>query len=89
MSLPGYPSNESFLRRAALDALVEVGDRNVGQWEEWSGRAYHVRRRLTRKEQQEVGDALDIRGTSEAKVRHEKVRRFLPESVRFNDETVV
>lgn len=75
---PGYPANEQLLRKRALDALQGVGDASLGQWEEWTGNAYHVRRRLTRKEQQTVGDLKDIRGTQEADKRKQAVQRYLP-----------
>lgn len=51
---------------AALDGL---GDPALGEWHEWSGRAYHIRRRLTSVEQERVGPVVDIRRTSEAKRR--------------------
>lgn len=74
----GYPPDEHFLRRYALDALQGVGDANLGQWIEWAGTYYHVRRRLSYKEQQIVGEAKDIRGTQEAFERHETVKCYLP-----------
>lgn len=67
-----------FLRSAALEALTGVGDEKLGQWEEWSGRAFHVRRRLSPVEQAKVGDVLDIRGTPEANRRLAPVRHMLP-----------
>ncbi len=66
------------LRAAALLALKGVGDAERGQWEEWTGRAYHVRRRLTAAKQQSVGDVVDIRGTDEAKRRHAAAQRRVP-----------
>jgi hypothetical protein len=54
------------LRRIALKALEGVGDEALGQWEEWTGKAFHIRRRLSNEEQLLTGDAIDIRGTSEA-----------------------
>lgn len=53
-----------WLRVAALQALEGVGD-NRHEWEEWTGRAFHIRRRLTPEEQEYVGPAVDIRGTDE------------------------
>lgn len=55
-----------------------MGDSALGQWEEWTGRAYHVRRRLTAEEQALVGEALDIRGTPEQEKRYQAVRKYLP-----------
>lgn len=62
----------------ALAALQGVGSEALGQWEEWTGAAYHVKRRLTAEEQRQVGPALDIRGTVEQLERHEAVRCYLP-----------
>lgn len=57
------------LRSLAMDALAGVGDETLGQWEEWTGRAFHVRRRLRNKEQEGIGQAVDIRGTAEGRNR--------------------
>lgn len=65
------------LERRALRALFGVGDRSH-EWREWTGRAFHVRRRLTEREQRLVGPAIDIRGTAEAIERLDKVRHILP-----------
>jgi hypothetical protein len=80
--LDGWNPDKHFQRRCALDALKGVGDASLGQWEEWAGRFYHVRRRLTAEEQASVGDALDIRGTPEAERRRAAVERFLPPHMR-------
>lgn len=66
------------LQAAALLALKGVGDAAVGEWEEWTGRAYHIRRRLTAREQLGVGEVVDIRGTDEAKRRHAAAQRRVP-----------
>lgn len=76
--LPGYPANEQFLQRAAQDALQGVGNKVLGEWTEWTGTFYHIRRRLTKEEQKKVGDMVDVRGTSEGLKRAEAVQRFLP-----------
>lgn len=70
----------AMLRLVALNALAGVGDEALGQWEDWTGKAYHVRRRLTPTEQSEFGieEVKDIRGTVEATMRLEPVRRILP-----------
>jgi hypothetical protein len=65
-----------------MEALVGVGDARLGEWESWSGAAYHVKRRLSAKEQELVGEALDIRGTKEAVRRFERVKRYLPPALR-------
>jgi hypothetical protein len=66
------------LQQWALAALSGVGSVSLGQWEEWTGQAYHVRRRLSRDEQRLVGEPLDIRGTEEAERRHKAMVRYLP-----------
>ena len=73
---------EQSLRKYALEALDGVGDANKGQWEEWSGVAYHIKRRLSQEEQQQVGEAKDIRGTKDAESRRKAVLRFLPKHMR-------
>jgi hypothetical protein len=66
------------LRNIALAALRGVGDPTLGEWEEWTGRAFHVRRRLSAAEQRRVGDVVDIRGTPEVEQRLARVRHLLP-----------
>lgn len=61
------------LRALALAWLAGVGDRSQ-EWHEWSGYAYHVRRRLTPEEQLAVGDVMDLRGTLEGLARFEAVK---------------
>lgn len=79
---PGWTPDKNLLRRAALNAVKGVGDTTLGQWEEWSGTAYHVRRRLSPDEQSLVGDMVDVRGTEEAIRRHAAVKMYLPPSYR-------
>jgi len=55
--------------RRAYAALDGLGDARLGEWHEWSGAAYHIRRRLTPAEQAHVGPAVDIRHTPEARRR--------------------
>jgi len=74
---------QPYLRQCALTALEGVGDANKGQWEEWTGNAYHIRCRLTDQEQSRVGAILDIRGTDEQEKRWLAVRPFLP--VQYRD----
>lgn len=54
------------------------GRPNYNYHPEWTGKAYHIRRRLTYDEQKLVGDVKDIRGTVEAEKRRERVQCFLP-----------
>lgn len=49
--------------------LVGVGDPARGEWFEWTGRAFHVRRRLGAREDLRVGPVVDVRGTDEARRR--------------------
>jgi hypothetical protein len=69
---------ESTLRRFAVAALDAVGDAKLGEYEEYSGRAFHLRRRLSLAEQALVGDVVDVRGTPEAERRLRPVRHLLP-----------
>jgi hypothetical protein len=66
------------MRGRALVALAGVGDKTLGEWHEWTGRAYHVRRRLTAEEQSLVGEAIDLRGTDEWAIRYEAAKAMLP-----------
>lgn len=76
----------SMLRQQAYKALEGVGDTSRGQWEEISGRIFHLRRRLSEAEQAKVGDAIDIRGTPEQEKRWLAVRKYLPINYReFKD----
>ena len=61
----GIPIPE-ILEREALRQLAGVGDPMLGEWREWTGRAFHIRRRLTEAEQQRTGPVADIRRTPEA-----------------------
>lgn len=56
----------SMLEAEAVRQLAGVGDPSLGEWREWSGRAFHIRRRLSEAEQRRVGPVVDVRGTSEA-----------------------
>ena len=66
------------MRELALSALEGVGDEVAGQWEEFTGKAFHIRRRLTIEEQALVGPAVDVRGTQEALNRINAVRIVMP-----------
>lgn len=80
MPVHGHASTQA-LRQRCLVALAGVGDPSA-QWEEWTGRAYHIRRRLTPEEQSVTGPVLDIRGTPEAQHRFDAVARELPAPAR-------
>ena len=66
------------LARAAELALDGVGDARLGQWHHDTGKAVHMRRRLSVVEEAAVGPVLDVRGTREAAARLALVRRWLP-----------
>jgi hypothetical protein len=68
-------------RRLALSALAGVGAPQLGQWVQERPLAYHVRRRLTPAEQAIVGDVVDLRGTTEAVMRFERMREVVPASL--------
>jgi hypothetical protein len=61
----------------AGDALVGVGDASLGEWHEWTGYAYHIRRRLSLEEAVLIGPVEDIRGTPDARHRAERVRKYI------------
>ena len=60
-----------------LEILEGVGDESLGQWEEEGRNAYHIRRRLSVEEQKGIGEACDLRGSSEAQERLTKAWRWL------------
>jgi hypothetical protein len=70
------------VQRAVLEAecerqIVGVGDPALGEWREWTGHAFHLRRRLSVREQREVGPVVDIRGSDEARRRAERLGPLL------------
>lgn len=65
------------LERLARAALFGVGDRTK-EWLEWTGRAFHVRRRLTEDEEALVGPASDLRGKPQAMERLKAAWPTLP-----------
>lgn len=73
----GFHLPPSYLEQLAREALAGVGDPGLGEWTEWSGRAFHLRRRLTPGEQGEL-TVIDVRGTPEAAKRLRSVRHILP-----------
>lgn len=71
---------DGIARLLALRALEGVGDASLGQWEEGGRSAYHIRRRLSMREQLERGLAMrDIRGTEEAAQRLAEIVRLVPQ----------
>ncbi len=52
-------------RELAHAELEGVGDATAGEWEE-RYQSFHLRRRLSASEAEQIGPVLDLRGTSEA-----------------------
>lgn len=72
------------LEAEAVRQLSGVGDSALGEWREWTGRAFHVRRRLSVREALRVGSVVDVRRTPEAARRAERLGdllRFVPAEV--------
>ena len=61
------------LEREAERQLFGVGDASLGEWREWTGKAFHIRRRLSEREQRAVGPVEDIRRSDEARMRAGRV----------------
>ena len=63
----------------AMSELAGVGDASLGEWFEWTGKAFHLRRRLSEAEAQTVGPVKDIRNDrAEVARRLAKLRHRLP-----------
>lgn len=73
----GERLSEKELKRLAYRHLAGVGDMGR-EFHEFTGRAYHLRRRLTEQEQTVTGPAVDLRGTEEALSRLAAVKDMLP-----------
>lgn len=71
LAIPGL------LEAECVRQLAGVGDARLGEWREWSGRAFHLRRRLSEREQRLVGSVVDVRGTPEARRRAERLGGLL------------
>lgn len=52
------------LAREVLDGL---GDASLGEWTEDNPRAFHLRRRLAVEEAAQIGEVIDVRGTTDAR----------------------
>jgi hypothetical protein len=68
---------ERLLEAEAERQLAGVGDAELGEWREWTGYAFHIRRRLTRREQRGVGPVVDVRRTPEAFARAARLGELL------------
>jgi hypothetical protein len=62
----------------AFRALAGVGDPACGEWEEWTGYSFHLRRRLTPTEDRIVGPVVDVRGTPDGRRRCARMERYVP-----------
>lgn len=67
----------------ALTFLEGAGDAKRGEWQHWTGFAYHIRRRLSVDEEKLIGAACDVRGTIEAQTRYEAIKNVLPQKARL------
>jgi hypothetical protein len=76
--MPGLALSEHTLAGQARRALEGVGDPSLGEWEEWTGFAFHLRRRLNLHEEAAVGPVIDVRGTVEGRRRLGAVERYIP-----------
>lgn len=72
------PWPDDALREAALKAIEGVGDAELGEWEEVSPIACHIRRRCTPREERITDGVVDVRGTPEFARRLAIVRRRYP-----------
>jgi hypothetical protein len=70
------PGKRDELKRLAYRHLAGVGDMGA-EFHEWTGYAYHLRRRLATEEQAAIGPAVDCRGTEEGVRRYNAVRSML------------
>jgi hypothetical protein len=73
---------EYILKRKALEALQGVGNSSLGEWHEWAGRAYHIRRRLNASEELIIGQPIDLRQTDEAMRRFNAMMPFHNDMIR-------
>lgn len=83
-SVAGAPKHVAAVLAARV--LDGVGSRIAGEWHEWTGKAYHIRRRLTQEEMNVTGPVVDIRGTPEAVMRLALVRHIVPPEI-YDEET--
>lgn len=68
---------KAVLEREAGRQLLGVGDASLGEWREPGRKAFHIRRRLTEREQRHVGPVEDIRRSDEARMRAGRVAHLL------------
>jgi hypothetical protein len=82
VSSPLLTVGSEVLEAMAREILDGFGDAGLGEWTEDRPKAFHIRRRLTPREQERVGDAVDIRGSAEEKSRMAILLYDLPEPLR-------
>jgi hypothetical protein len=70
--------NSAVLREAAFEMLEGFGDASLGEWIDDRPKGFHLRRRLTAKEQELVGEAVDCRGGEEGIARFRRMKTVLP-----------
>ena len=78
------PLGVATLERVARKEIEGVGDASLGEWMELTGKAFHLRRRLSEVEAVNVGPVVDIRRTPEAARRARALGdrlRFVPPEV--------
>lgn len=74
--------SEQALWEQADNELSGVGAKELGEWWQFTGRAGHLRRRLSEAEAESIGPVVDIRGTGEAVHRLSQVLQFVPSHLR-------
>lgn len=57
---------KTLCEQRAQAALAGLGAAALGEWREWTGAAFHIRRRLSVVEQARVGPVVDVRRSPEA-----------------------
>ena len=65
------------MEKEAERQLAGVGDPSLGEWREAGQKAFHIKRRMTEREQRLIGPAVDIRGSDEARMRAGRVANWL------------
>ena len=68
---------KAVLEREAERQLSGIGDASLGEWRKVGDKAFHIRRRLSEREQRRVGPVEDIRRSDEARMRAGRVADLL------------
>jgi hypothetical protein len=72
------PQNTARLFEVAKMALRDVGAATLGEWREVGEKAVHLRRRLSLEEAAPIGEARDLRGSTEARRRLWRASQWMP-----------